>query len=254
MEGPFSRTELLFGAEALQTLHNCHVAVFGVGGVGGYVVEALARGGVGALTLVDDDCVAPSNLNRQIIATVDTIGRPKVEVAAERVHAIAPDCRVTLRRMFFLPETADAFDFAEYDYVVDAIDTVAGKLALIEACYAAGTPILCAMGAGNKTDPTALRVAYLEQTSVDPLARAMRVQCRKRGLKKVRVVYSTEPPLAPASEAALLAVRAENPNRRGVPGSNSFVPPAMGLVLAGEVIKALIGRGPKKGSNDETDL
>ena len=242
MEGPFSRTEMLLGKAAMETLQKSHVAVFGVGGVGGYVVEALARSGVGALTIVDSDTVAVSNLNRQILATRATIGRPKTEVAAERIHAIAPDCRVTERRLFFLPETADAFDFTEYDYVVDAIDTVAGKLALIEACNAAGTPIICAMGAGNKLDPTALRVAKLEDTSVDPLARAIRVQCRKRGIRGVRVVYSTEPPAEAASEAAAAEAQAENPNRRGVPGSNAFVPPAMGLILAGEVIKQLIGR------------
>ncbi|MBR0081757.1 MAG: tRNA threonylcarbamoyladenosine dehydratase [Clostridia bacterium] len=242
MEGPFSRTEMLLGKEAMETLKNAHVAVFGVGGVGGYVVEALARSGVGALTVVDSDTVALSNLNRQILATRATVGRPKTEVAAERIHAIAPDCRVTERRLFFLPETADAFDFTEYDYVVDAIDTVAGKLALIEACFAVGTPIICAMGAGNKLDPTALRVAKLEDTSVDPLARAIRVQCRKRGIRGVRVVYSTEPPVESASEAAAAEAQAENPNRRGVPGSNAFVPPVMGLILAGEVIKQLIGR------------
>lgn len=236
----FIRSELVFGREAMQKLRQSHVAVFGVGGVGGYAVEALARGGVGTLTLVDNDDVALSNLNRQIIATHDTLGRPKVEVAAERVRSINPDCRVFPKRVFFLPETADQFDFSAYDYVIDAIDTVAGKLMLIEACRAANTPILCAMGAGNKTDPTAFRVADLEHTSVDPLARAMRTQCRKRGIRGVRVVYSTEEPRPPASEAALAAVQAQTPNRRATPGSTSFVPPVVGLILAGEVIKSLI--------------
>jgi tRNA A37 threonylcarbamoyladenosine dehydratase len=245
MPNAFSRTELLFGSEAMEQLKRSHVAVFGIGGVGGYVVEALARGGVGSLTLVDSDTVALTNLNRQIIATHDTIGRLKTEVAKERVHAIAPDCRVTVFNIFFLPETADQFDFSAYDYVVDAIDTVSGKLALIEACQKAGTPILSAMGAGNKIDPTAFRVAKLSKTSVDPLARAMRVQCKKRGLKDVRVVYSTEPPLSPASQELLSDVRSEGnaSARRSTPGSTSFVPPVMGLILAGEVIKALIGAG-----------
>ena len=240
MEHPFLRSELVFGKAAMEKLRQSHVAVFGVGGVGGYAVEALVRGGVGTLTLVDNDCVALTNLNRQIIATTETIGRPKAEVAAERVHAINPDCRVFARQLFFLPETAEQFDFTAYDYVVDAIDTVAGKLMLIEACRAAHTPIICSMGAGNKTDPTAFSVADLENTSVDPLARAMRTQCRKRGIRGVRVVYSTEPPGAPASAEALAAVQAENPNRRGTPGSTSFVPPVVGMILAGEVIKALI--------------
>ena len=161
------------------------------------------------------------------------------------MHAIAPDCRVTVFNIFFLPETADQFDFSAYDYVVDAIDTVSGKLTLIEACQKAGTPILSAMGAGNKIDPTAFRVAKLSKTSVDPLARAMRVQCKKRGLKDVRVVYSTEPPLSPASQELLSDVRSEGnaSARRSTPGSTSFVPPVMGLILAGEVIKALIGAG-----------
>lgn len=243
MPNPFSRSELIFGAEAIETLKRRRVAVFGIGGVGGYVVEALARSGVGALDLVDDDTVALTNLNRQIIATYDTIGRSKVEVAAERVRSINPDCRVTQHRTFFLPETAEQFDFAAYDYVVDAIDTVAGKLGLIGACKAAGTPIICAMGAGNKVDPTAFRVADIGKTEGDPLARVIRTECRKRGWKNVKVVYSKEQPTAAASEQTLADVRTEGKTarRRSVPGSTSFVPPVMGMILAGEVIKDLVG-------------
>ncbi len=244
MRNPFSRSELVFGSEALETLKHSRVAVFGVGGVGGYAVEALARGGVGALDLVDDDCVALTNLNRQIIATHDTIGLPKVEVAAERVRSIHPDCIVTAKKMFFLPETRDAFDFAPYDYVIDAIDTVAGKLALIEASKAAGTPIICAMGAGNKVDPTAFRVTDISKTEGDPLARVIRVECRKRGITGVKVVWSKEQPVkAQISEALERDLREEGKaaERRSIPGSTSFVPPVMGMILAGEVIKDLIG-------------
>lgn len=237
MPGPFSRTEQLFGPDAMQKLKTSHVAVFGVGGVGGAAVEALARGGVGTLTLVDSDVFSESNLNRQILCTRGSIGRPKVEVAKERVLSIHPDCRVIARQEFFLPGTADRFDFAAYDYVVDAIDTVAGKLALIEACQKAGTPIVSAMGAGNKLDPTAFRAAFLSETSVDPLARVMRTQCKKSGLADVRVVYSTEPPRAPK----LQPTEPNAPGRRSVPGSTSFVPPVMGYILAGEVIKTLAG-------------
>ncbi|MBR3271880.1 MAG: tRNA threonylcarbamoyladenosine dehydratase [Clostridia bacterium] len=246
MADRFSRTELVLGRAALERLQNSRVIVFGVGGVGGYCVEALARSGVGHIEIVDDDCVAPSNLNRQIIALESTVGRPKVEVMAERIHDINPDCEVVAHRMFFLPETQDRFDFAAYDYVVDCVDTVAAKLALIEACQKANTPILCAMGAGNKLDPTAFKVADLEKTSVDPLARVMRVQCRKRGFKHVRVVYSTEPPVPPSPDSDREAVRAEGKtaNRRSIPGSLAFVPSVMGLILAGEVVRALAKREP----------
>ena len=222
--------------------------MFGIGGVGGYAVEALARAGVGALDLVDNDVVCPTNLNRQIIATYDTIGKAKTEVAKERVLSINPQCSVTAHRLFFLPETKDRFDFAAFDYVIDAIDTVAGKLALIEACKAANTPIICAMGAGNKVDPTAFRVADISKTSVDPLARAIRVACRKRGIEHVKVVFSTEPPLPPASEEAAAEAREEGSSagRRSAPGSTSFVPPVAGLILAGEVIKDLTGFGKNR--------
>ena len=238
MGNEFARTRLLLGAEALARLAACRVAVFGVGGVGGYAVEALARSGVGALDLIDNDTVAESNLNRQIIALHSTIGQYKVDVAAARVRDINPDCRVTAHRVFFLPETQAQFDFSAYDYVVDAIDTVKGKLALVEQARSAGVPIICSMGAGNKLDPTAFRVADIYATSVCPLARVMRTECRRRGIDRLKVVYSTEPPLRPLEKA-------DEPGspRRATPGSVAFVPSAAGLVLASEVIRDLIAGG-----------
>ena len=233
MEDMFSRTRMLLGDGAIQRLKRARVAVFGVGGVGGYVVEALARSGVGALDLVDSDRVAPSNLNRQIIATRDTLGMLKVDAAKARVLNINPDCAVVTWPLFYLPETADRFDFSQYDYVVDAIDTVAGKLQLIQAAKAAGVPVISAMGAGNKLDPTAFQVADISKTSVCPLARVMRRELKKRGIEHVKVVYSTEPPLTPAPLE-------EETGRRATPGSVAFVPAVAGLVLAGEVIKDLI--------------
>lgn len=242
MSDRFSRTRLLLGAAAMERLAHARVAVFGVGGVGGYVVEALARSGIGALDLIDNDTVSESNINRQIIALSDTIGRDKVTVAAERVHRINPDCVVRLHQTFFLPETAAQFDFSQYDYVVDAIDTVAGKLALVEASQAVGTPILCAMGAGNKIDPTAFRVADIYQTSGCPLARVMRYECRKRGIKRLKVVYSPEKPRRPLeSERGACLTPEEQNSRRDTPGSIAFVPPVVGLIAAGEVIKDLVG-------------
>lgn len=242
MPDRFSRTQLLLGAAAMERLGHARVAVFGVGGVGGYVVEALARSGIGALDLIDNDTVSESNINRQIIALSDTVGRDKVTVAAERVHQINPDCVVRTHQTFFLPETAAQFDFSQYDYVVDAIDTVAGKLALVEAAQAAGTPILCAMGAGNKLDPTAFRVADIHQTSACPLARVMRYECRKRGIKRLKVVYSPEKPRRPlASERDGCLSQAEQNGRRDIPGSIAFVPPVVGLIAAGEVVKDLAG-------------
>ena len=198
MEDMFSRTRMLLGDAAMDRLKRARVAVFGVGGVGGHVVEALTRSGVGALDLIDSDRVELSNLNRQIIATRDTLGMLKVNAAKARVLSINPDCQVQTHPIFFLPETADQFDFTQYDYVVDAIDTVAGKLQLIEAAKAAGVPVISSMGAGNKLDPTAFRVADIDQTSVCPLARVMRRELRKRGIEHVKVVYSTEPALSPA--------------------------------------------------------
>ena len=193
MLNQFSRTEMLLGPEAMEHLAQCRVAVFGIGGVGGYAVEALARSGIGALDLVDHDRVSPTNLNRQLHATRKTIGQYKADAAEERIHDINPDCRVTVWRIFFLPETRDRFDFTQYDYVIDAVDTVTAKLALIEACKKAGTPIICAMGAGNKLDPTAFRVADIENTSVCPLARVIRSECRKRGIRGLKVVYARPP-------------------------------------------------------------
>ena len=233
----FSRTEMLLGAQAMEKLKNARVAVFGVGGVGGYVVEALARSGVGKLDLIDSDTVSLTNINRQIIATESTIGKCKVDVAAERVKDIYPDCEVRTYRIFYLPETRDQFDFTQYDYIVDAIDTVKGKLELVESAKAANTPIICSMGAGNKLDPTAFEVSDIYKTSVCPLARVMRYECRKRGIKKLKVVYSKEPPIRPISNAE---VSAENVIRRDTPGSAAFVPSVAGLIVAAEVVKDII--------------
>lgn len=230
----FSRTELLLGEEALSRLKNARVAVFGVGGVGGFAVEALARSGVGALDLIDNDTVALSNLNRQIIALHSTIGQNKTDVAKARVLDINPDCVVRVHNVFYLPETAQQFDFTEYDYIIDAIDTVKGKLGLAQQAQEAGTPIISCMGAGNKLDPTAFEVADIYKTSVCPLARVMRYECRRRGIKKLKVVYSKEAPVRPK------AVSEEAGVRRDIPGSVAFVPSAAGLILAGEVIKDLI--------------
>lgn len=234
----FARTRLLLGQEGLDRLAAARVAVFGVGGVGGYVVEALARSGVGALDLVDSDDVDPTNLNRQIIATLDTVGQPKVQVAAARVASINPACRVTAHQCFFLPETAAQFDFAAYDYVVDAVDTVSAKIALVEAACAAGAPIISSMGAGNKLDPTAFRVADIYETSVDPLARVMRKELRRRGIPALKVVYSTEPPLAPADDGETV-----KEGTRPAPGSVAFVPSVAGLIIGGEVVRDLSGCG-----------
>lgn len=227
MECWYERTKQLLGSEKMEKLARSRVAVFGVGGVGGYVVEALARCGIGFLDLIDADVVAPSNINRQIIATVSTLGRPKAEAARDRVQDINPHCRVTVHNIFYLPETADRFDFREYDYVVDAIDTVSGKLMLAEQAGAAGTPIISSMGAGNKLDPTAFRVADIYDTKVCPLARVMRRELRKRGIEALKVVYSEEEPLKSG----------------GVPGSIAFVPSVAGLILAGEVVKDLLWTG-----------
>ena len=240
MAEEFLRTQLLLGAAAMERLAHSRVAVFGLGGVGGYVVEALARSGVGALDLIDNDTVSRTNINRQILATADTVGRSKAEVAAERVGRINPACTVRAHSVFYLPETREQFDFSEYDYVVDAIDTVAGKLALVESAREAGTPIICAMGAGNKLDPTAFRVADIYETSVCPLARVMRYECRKRGIDRLKVVYSREKAITPTAEDFELCLTAEErATRRSTPGSIAFVPAVMGLILAGEVVKDL---------------
>jgi tRNA A37 threonylcarbamoyladenosine dehydratase len=235
MESPFSRTELLLGSPALERLARSRVAVFGVGGVGGHVVEALTRCGVGALELIDNDTVSVSNLNRQLLATIPDLGRPKVEVARDRILSINPEAEVVPHRCFFLPETSDQFDFSRWDYVVDAIDTVSGKIELVLCAQAAGVPIISSMGAGNKLDPAQFRVSDLYKTSVDPLARVMRTELRKRGVKHLKCVWSPEPPLTPkgADESTASGKR--------IPGSVSFVPSVAGLILAGEVIRDLAG-------------
>ena len=233
---PFSRTALLLGDEAMKKLKNSKVAVFGLGGVGGYVVEALARSGVGALELVDHDTISITNINRQIFATRSTVGMDKAEAAKNRVLDIDPAIQVTARKEFFLPDTAESFDFASYDYVVDAIDTVTGKLALVTAAQAAGTPIISSMGTGNKLDPGKFQIADITKTSVCPLARIMRKECAKRGIKHLKVLFSTEDPISPQG-----GTMEELPEgRRSLPGSVAFVPSVAGLMIAGEVIKDLI--------------
>ena len=243
MPDPFSRTEMLLGRDAMKVLAASRVAVFGIGGVGGYAVEALARSGVGALDLIDSDRVSLTNLNRQLHATQKTLGQYKVDVARERVLEINPLCRVSTQKIFFLPDTRELFDFSKYDYVIDAIDTVTGKLALIESARAAGIPIICSMGAGNKLDPTAFRVGDIYQTSGCPLSRIMRKECRKRGIEQLKVVYSTELPTRPegCTDADSLrdVSRSREAGRRDVPGSVAFVPSVMGMIIAGEVIKDL---------------
>lgn len=250
MLNQFSRTELLIGKAAMERLKHARVAVFGIGGVGSYVVEALARSGVGVLDLVDDDKVCLTNLNRQLFATRSTVGKYKVEVARERILDINPDAQVHIHRTFYLPETAEQFDFSQYDYVVDAIDTVTGKLQLIVQANKAGTPIISSMGAGNKMEASAFEVADIYETSVCPLAKVMRRELKKRGIKELKVVYSKEKPLTPIADAAnscksgcICPPGAERKctARRQIPGSNAFVPAAAGLILAGEVIKDLIG-------------
>lgn len=231
----FQRTRLLLGEEAMEKLGSAHVAVFGIGGVGGYVVEALARSGVGQFTLVDNDEVALSNINRQIIATMDTVGRPKTEVMKERILSINPKAVITCREMFYLPENAGEIDFTAFDYVVDAIDTVTAKISLVMKAREAGAPIISSMGTGNKTDPTRLQVADLYETTVCPLAKVMRRELRKRGVEKLKVVYSKEEPLTPVQEESDGSAYRKRP----VPGSCAFVPPVAGLILASEVIKDL---------------
>ena len=243
MLNQFSRTELLFGHEVMEKLYNARVAVFGVGGVGGYVVEALARSGVGTLDIIDDDKVCLSNQNRQIIATHATLGRYKVDAARERILSINPDCVVNAHKTFYTPETAAQFDFTQYDYVVDAIDTVTGKIALILQAQAAGVPIISCMGAGNKLNAAAFEVADIYATSVCPLARVMRTELRKRGVKQLKVVYSKEKALTPqpAADTGSDVPRVGAP-RRQTPGSTAYVPAVAGLLLAGEVVNDLTGR------------
>lgn len=251
MLNAFSRTELFFGKEGMEKLKSARVAVFGVGGVGGFTVEALARSGVGALDLVDDDKVCLTNINRQVIALRSTVGKFKVDVAAERIKDINPDCSVCARKTFFTPETAENFNFADYDYVVDAIDTVTGKIEIAVRAQAAGVPVISCMGAGNKLDPTRFEVADIYATSVCPLARVMRRELKKRGVEKLKVVYSKEEPTVPLEDAEISCkahcicppgtVR-KCTARNQVPASNAFVPSVAGLIIAGEVIKDLIKR------------
>lgn len=236
MLNEFSRTRMLLGDVAMARLAAARVAVFGVGGVGGYVVEALARSGVGALELIDDDTVSLTNINRQIIALHSTVGMPKVDAARARVLDICPQTQVIAHRAFFTPETTAQFDFTQYSYVVDAIDTVSGKIELAVRAHAAGVPILSCMGAGNKLDPTAFEVTDISKTSVDPLARVMRRELRRRGIEHLTVVYSKEPARTPLPDPD---VEAEKGKRRSVPASNAFVPAVAGLIAASKVIRDL---------------
>ncbi len=241
MNEQFSRTERLLGSAAMEKLKSSRVAVFGIGGVGGFAVEALVRAGIGAIDLIDNDTVALSNLNRQIIATHDTVGRPKTEVMAERIALISPDTKVRVFQTFYLPETADQFDFKDYAYVIDAIDTVTGKIGLVMQAAAAGTPIISSMGTGNKLDPTALEVSDIYRTSVCPLAKVMRAELKKRGIRSLKVVYSRELPMTPAPEQSPETGTSPNAGKKRAPASISFVPSVAGLILAGEVIKDLTG-------------
>lgn len=244
----FSRTELLLGKEAMNQLENARVAVFGVGGVGGYVCEALVRSGVGKFDLIDDDKVCLTNLNRQIIATRKTVGQYKVDVMKERILSINPDAQVRTHKCFFLPENADEFPFEEYDYIVDAIDTVTAKITLIMKAEEKQVPVISSMGAGNKLDASAFRVADIYKTKVCPLARVMRRELKKRGIKKLKVVYSEEKPTRPIEDMAISCrnhcicppgAKHKCTERRDIPGSVAFVPSVAGLILAGEVIKDL---------------
>ena len=239
MSSQFSRTEILLGREAMEKLASSRVAIFGVGGVGGYVCEALVRSGVGAFDLVDSDIVCESNLNRQIIATRDTIGRYKTEVMKERMQSINPDVKVRIHNCFFLPENSGEFPFEEYDYVVDAVDTVTAKIELIMKAKEAGVPVISSMGAGNKLNPSMFEVADISETSVCPLARVIREACKKRGIRKVKVVYSKEKPIKP-QKSGLSDIQNPQAGRRDTPGSMAFVPSAAGLIIASEVVKDLI--------------
>lgn len=238
MPDQLSRTRLLLGDDAMEKLKNARVALFGLGGVGGYTAEALARSGIGHIELIDDDTVSLTNLNRQMLATHSTIGKYKVDAAAERIHDIDPTIEVVTYKTFYLPETAEQFDFSRYDYVIDAIDTVTGKLNLIAQAKAAGVPVISCMGTGNKLDPTAFQVADISKTSGCALARIMRKECAKRGLKGVKVVYSKELPHEQDASVEIEPQR-EGSSRRSTPGSVAFVPAVAGLIMAGEVIKDL---------------
>ena len=241
MTKKFDRTKRLLGADVMTKLNQAHVAVFGIGGVGGHAADALIRSGIGEITIVDSDEVAESNINRQLIATTKTVGRKKVEVMKEHLLEINPEAKVHIYDCFFLPETKEQFDFTSYDYVIDAVDTVTAKLALVEACKEAGVPIISSMGAGNKLDPTAFEVSDIYKTSVCPLAKVMRKELKARGIKKLKVVYSKEIPLEPIEDEVF--VSDEVRRRRATPGSIAFVPSVAGLILAGEVVKDLVAQG-----------
>ena len=249
MLNQFSRTELLIGKEGMEKLKNSRVAVFGIGGVGGYTVEALVRSGVGTLDLIDDDKVCLTNINRQIYATRKTVGKYKVDVARERILEINPDAVVNIHKTFYVPETADSFDFSQYDYVVDAVDTVTAKIQLVLEAQEAGVPIISSMGAGNKLDASKFEVADIYKTSVCPLAKVMRRELKKRGVKKLKVVYSKEEPIKPVEDMAISCrsncicppgAKHKCTERRAIPGSVAFVPSVVGLIIAGEVVKDLV--------------
>lgn len=249
MLNQFSRTRLIFGIEAMEKLSQARVAVFGIGGVGSYTAEALVRSGIGAIDLIDDDRICLTNLNRQLFATRDTVGQHKVDVAEKKIRSINPDCKVITHKPFYMPDTKDLFDFTEYDYIVDAIDTVKGKLELVMNSKASETPIISSMGAGNKVNAAAFEVADIYETSVCPLARVMRYECRKRGIDSLKVVYSKEKPIRPLEDMSISCRKhcicppgtaRKCTQRRDIPGSTAFVPSAAGLIIAGEVIKDLI--------------
>lgn len=249
MLNQFSRTRLIFGIEAMEKISQARVAVFGIGGVGSYTAEALVRSGIGAIDLIDDDRICLTNLNRQLFATRDTVGQHKVDVAEKRIRSINPDCKVITHKTFYMPDTKDLFDFTEYDYIVDAIDTVKGKLELVMNSKASETPIISSMGAGNKVNAAAFEVADIYETSVCPLARVMRYECRKRGIDSLKVVYSKEKPIRPLEDMSISCRKhcicppgttRKCTQRRDIPGSTAFVPFAAGLIIAGEVIKDLI--------------
>ena len=251
MPNQFSRTQLLLGKEAMDALSASRVAVFGIGGVGGYVCEALVRSGVGAFDLIDDDKICLTNLNRQLIATRSTVGKYKVDVMEARMKDINPNVDIRTHKCFFLPENADEFPFSEYDYIVDAVDTVSAKLSLAVKAQEAGVPIISSMGAGNKLDATAFRVADIYKTSMDPLARVMRRELKKRGVKKLKVVYSQEQPIRPVEDMSISCrthciyppgAKHKCTERRDIPGSTAFVPSVVGLIIAGEIVRDISGK------------
>ena len=242
MTDRFSRTEMLLGSDAMEKLRNARVAVFGLGGVGGYIVEALARSGVGALDIIDNDTVSITNLNRQIVAVEGTVGMPKTEAAKMRIMQINPDCKVTAYNTFYMPENSSDFDFTKYDYIADAIDTVTAKIELVMNANKYGTPIICSMGTGNKLNPAELEVADIYKTSVCPLARIMRYELKRRGIKKLKVVYSKEIPIVPTG-AAVEKCRAESTGKKNVPGSTAFVPAVAGMIIASEIVKDICSVG-----------